>query len=72
MTKTNFEILTKCIFCNNDLTAKDVVLSSNGFIYCKKCKQPVLNALIQDENHWSRNDNLEKANAIDLLMEGYC
>ena len=69
----NTDILTKCIFCNNDLTVKDVVLSSNGFVYCKKCKQPVLNALIQHENHWSKKyNNLKKANAIDLLMEGYC
>ena len=66
----NTDILTKCIFCNNDLTVKDVVLSSNGFVYCKKCKHPILNSFIQEENQWSKK--LKKRNAIDLLMEGYC
>lgn len=64
----------KCMHCNSELNLEDVVVSSNGWVYCKKCKSPYCDLLIQDKDHWIKSnlDKVEQKGYIDLVMEGYC
>lgn len=63
----------KCPFCHKELGVKDIIISSNVWAYCKKCKSAILNTAIQDEEHFiKRNwEQIEKCDAISLMMEGF-
>ena len=63
----------KCHWCNSELTVKDVVISDNNWAYCKKCKKPMLDMLIQPEEHFLKQnkDKIEHDNHISLLIQGY-
>lgn len=63
----------KCLFCHKELGVKDIIISSNGFAYCKKCKHPMLDMTIQSEDHFfKRNESqIEHADYISLMMEGF-
>lgn len=62
-----------CYWCKNDLTVDDIVISNNGWAYCKKCKKPMLDMLIQtEENFLKRHENeIEHADCIELMMRGF-
>ena len=63
----------KCHWCNSELTVKDVVISDHNRAYFKKCKKPMLDMLIQPEEHFLKQnkDKIEHDNHISLLMQGY-
>ena len=63
----------KCRWCKKELKLKDVVLSSNMWIYCKNCKKPILDYTIQpEENYFKKNrKKLETDSEISLMLKGY-
>ena len=67
--------MSKCIFCGKELTEKDIVVSTNGWAYCKKCKKPLCDTTIQDDTHWIKkglkNKIIKKKSYMDLMLQGY-
>ena len=63
----------KCIVCKKELTTDDIVISSNTFAYCKKCKQPMLDMLKQPPEHFLKRheDEIEHDTCMNLLFRGY-
>lgn len=63
----------ECYWCKSDLTVNDIVISNNGWAYCKKCKKPMLDMHIQpEENFLKRHESeIEHADCIELMMRGY-
>ena len=63
----------KCIHCKKELTVNDIVISSNTFAYCKKCKQPMLDMPIQPPEHFLKRheDEIEHDTDIHLMMRGF-
>ena len=63
----------KCIMCKKELTTDDIVISSNTFAYCKKCKQPMLDMLIQPPEHFLKRheDEIEHDTDIHLMLRGF-
>lgn len=69
---TDKEIM-KCIRCKKELTTDDIVISSNTFAYCKKCKQPMLDITIQDPDHFLKRHEkeIEHDTDIHLMLRGF-
>lgn len=67
------EDMIKCFWCESELKVDDVIISSNKWAYCKNCKKPILDMLIQPEEHFlKRNeDKIEHDDHISLMMKGY-
>lgn len=63
----------KCLRCKKELTVDDIVISSNTFAYCKKCKQPMLDMTIQSPEHFLKRHEkeIEHDTDIHLMMRGY-
>lgn len=63
----------KCIFCGKKLKINDIIIGSNKWAYCKKCKKPILDMTIQSAEHFlKRNEaKIEKETHIKLMLEGY-
>ena len=63
----------KCICCKKELTVNDIVISSNKWAFCKKCKQPMLDTLIQPPEHFlKRHENeIEHDTDIHLMLKGF-
>lgn len=56
--------MSRCIFCNSELTTENIVISLNGWVYCKECGQPIFDINIQDEDHWIKK-NIDKIEKVD-------
>lgn len=64
----------KCIFCGKKLTVNDVVIGSSKWAYCKKCKQPMLDMLIQPPEHFLKrheNEIEHEEDILFLILRGY-
>lgn len=63
----------KCYWCKKKLTTDDIVISSNKWAYCKECKRPMLDMLIQSPEHFlKRHENeIEHDTDIHLMMRGF-
>ena len=63
----------RCLWCKKELTVNDIVISSNLFAYCKKCKQPMLDMTIQPSEHFLKRheDEIEHDTDIHLMMRGF-
>lgn len=63
----------RCLWCKKELTVNDIVISSNLFAYCKKCKQPMLDMTIQPPEHFLKRyeDEIEHDTDIHLMLRGF-
>ena len=63
----------QCYWCKKELTTDDIVISNNGWAYCKKCKKPMCDVTIQDPDHFVKKNEkkIEHDDFFDLMMRGY-
>lgn len=62
-----------CYWCKKELTTDDIVISNNGWAYCKKCKKPMFDMTIQaPDNFVLKNEKkIEHDDFFSLMMRGY-
>ena len=63
----------KCMWCKSNLTTDNIIISDNAWAYCKKCKRPMLDMLIQPPEHFLKQHEkeIEHDNHIHLMLKGF-
>lgn len=69
---TNKETI-QCYNCGKKLTINDIVISSSGWAYCKKCKRILYDVTIQDPDHFLKKNEkkIEHDTDIHLMLKGF-
>ena len=59
-----------CRYCGNTFNCDEYVIHC-CWVKCPQCKEPICDVTIQDDNHWSKMNNLKKLDFMEGFMQGF-
>lgn len=70
MTDKQIKETKTCKYCGNTFNCDEYVIHC-GWVKCPQCKEPICDVTIQDDNHWSKTNNLKKLDFMEGFMQGF-
>lgn len=68
--KKNKKDTYKCYVCGAVLPCEDYVIHSD-WVQCPRCKEPLFDITIQEDNHWAKTHKLKKLGYVEGMLLGY-